>query len=247
MGVFQAIFLGLLQGLTEFLPISSSGHLVIGQKLLGLNQPPVFFDILVHLGTLLAVVFYFNKRIIKFYQKFDNLKLIFFGTLPVALLGFFLNDYLETIFDSLLIVGLCLVVNAALLFSTLFIREEKKQISQLNSFDSLPIGCLQALALLPGISRSGSTIVAGLRRQLKRESAFAFSFYLGAPAMLGAAILQIPEMFKNSDHLATAFIGLVTAFMSGLISLKMLEKIVFKGKLFYFGAYCLVLGLLLLF
>jgi len=242
MRVFEAILLGVLQGLTEFLPVSSSGHLVIGQKFLGLEQPSVLFDILVHGGTLLAIIFYFNKRIIGFYKKVKNLKLIFIGSLPVVLIGFFLNDYLDLLFDSLAVVGLCLLITAGLLFSTLFIKKPNKDLSQLNWLDSFRIGCLQALALLPGVSRSGSTVAAGLWQGLKRKRAFAFSFYLGMPAMMGALILQIPELVDNKDQLQVGLIGLMTAALTGFLSLRLFERVVLKGKLFYFAIYCLLLG-----
>ena len=176
MTLFEAIFLGLIQGLTEFLPISSSGHLVIGQKLLGLEHPAVLFNILVHFGTLLAIILYFNKRIINFYKNFNNLKLIFIGSIPAVLVGFFLNDYLEALFDSLFLVGFCLLITAGLLFLTSFVKKADKDFSKINLATSFRIGCLQALAILPGVSRSGATISAGLWRGLKKETAFAFSF-----------------------------------------------------------------------
>jgi len=246
MRVSQAVFLGLVQGLTEFLPVSSSGHLVIGQKLLKLSHPPVLFDILVHCGTLLAIVFYFNKRLINFYKNINNLKLIILGSIPAALLGLLLNDYLETTFNSLLLVGLSLLATAGLLFSTRLVKKTNKDKEQLKAKDSFIIGCFQALALLPGISRSGSTIVSGLFRGLKKESAFLFSFYLGAPAMIGALILQVPNFSENSNQLGMGLIGLITAMFSGLLSLKLLEKVVIKGKLSYFGIYCLILGVAVL-
>ena len=180
MTLFEAVFLGLIQGLTEFLPISSSGHLVIGQKLLGFEYPPVLFVILVHCGTLFAIIFYFNKRIIVFYKSYNNLRLIFIGSLPAVLIGLFLNDYLEALFDSLIVVGLCFFITAGLLFLTNFVKKANKDFSKIDGITSFKIGCLQALAILPGVSRSGSTISAGPWHGLKKETAFAFSFYLGA-------------------------------------------------------------------
>ena len=246
MTLFEAVFLGLIQGLTEFLPISSSGHLVIGQKFLGLEDPPVLFDILVHCGTLLAIIFYFNKRIINFYKNFNNLRLIFIGSLPAVLVGLFLNDYLKALFDSLFIVGFCLLITAGLLFLTNFVKKPDKDFSKIDWITSFKIGCLQALAILPGVSRSGSTISAGLWRGLKKETAFAFSFYLGAPAMVGALILQIPDILESGRQMHMGLVGLITAALSGFFSLKILEKVVLKRKLSYFGAYCLSIGILVL-
>ena len=246
MGIFQAAFLGLLQGLTEFFPVSSSGHLVIGQKLLRLEQPPVLFDILVHLGTLLALIVYFRNKLFKFYKNFENLKLIFIGSLPAALIGFFLNDYLESFFDSLAIVGFALFITAGLLFSTFFISRSVKNLNQLNWRASLRIGFFQALALFPGISRSGSTIVAGLWQKLDRKAAFDFSFYLGMPAMVGAVLMQVSKFSQNNGQLGYGLIGMVTAALFGFLTLNLLEKAVVRGKLIYFGFYCLFLGLAIL-
>ncbi len=242
MGLYQAFVLGLLQGLTEFLPVSSSGHLVIGQKLFNLSGPPVFFDILVHMGTLLSIVIYLRRRLFKFYFNPRHWPLIIIGSAPAALVGFFLNDYLTTVFDSLTLVGFCLLFTALLLFSTRLIKNNQKNLDQLTSKDSLAIGLLQALALLPGISRSGSTITVGLWRGLKHESAFLFSFLLGLPAMLGALALQLPDLSKNHIQLLPSLLGLITATVSGLLALKILEKTLASRKLFYFAFYCLLVG-----
>ncbi len=238
----QALILGLLQGLTEFLPVSSSGHLVMAQKLLALEKPPVLFDILVHLGTFLSILLFLNRKIFLFFKKISNLKLIFVSSLPAAILGFFLNDYLESVFNSLLIVGLCLFINSLLLFSSGLIKKMGKNLSQLKLKEGFKIGLFQALALLPGISRSGSTIVAGLGQGLTRQAAFLFSFFLGLPAMLGALLLQMPKISQNSDQLAMGLVGLLVAAFSGLLALKILYRIVTKGRLLYFGFYCLLLS-----
>jgi len=245
MNYIEAVALGILQGLTEFLPVSSSGHLVIGQKLIGLSQPPILFDILVHLGTLLSVVVYFKNRFLKLKAKI--ILLIIIGTIPAGLVGLFLNHYIERIFDSLAGVGFSLLITSILLFSTKFIKDKFKQFNKLNWKNALFIGCFQALAILPGVSRSGSTIVAGLSQGLSRKNAFIFSFYLAVPAILGALVLQIPDIADlDSQSLNLGLIGTLTAFIFGLLSIKILEKVVYKGKLYYFAAYCLILGLLVL-
>lgn len=246
MTCFQAFILGLLQGLTEFLPISSSGHLVIGQKLFRFSQAPVLFDILVHCGTLLAIIFYFNQKMVVFYKRIDNLKLIVVGSIPAALAGFFLNDYLEAVFNSLLLVGLSFLGTGFLLFSTVLVKKLTKSFSQLKIRDAFIIGLFQSLALLPGISRSGSTIISGLWRGIKRKTSFSFSFYLGAPAMLGALLLQLPDLAENGDQLRMGLLGLISAAGSGFLSLKLLEKTVLKGKLSFFAVYCFILGTALL-
>lgn len=240
MNILQAIALGLVQGITEFLPVSSSGHLVIGQKIFGLAKPPVLFDILVHIGTLLAVLVFFKNKFLKLSKKIICLILI--GTVPAALAGLFLNQYAQTLFNSLKLVGVSLLATAFLLFSTKLLKAKTKIFSQLNWQKAFIVGCFQALAILPGVSRSGSTIIGGLWTGLKKETAFDFSFLLAVPAILGALALQIPEISSNGDQLAMGFVGLITASISGFLSLKLFKQIVLKSKLYYFGFYCLVLG-----
>lgn len=242
MNIIQAIVLGFLQGFTEFMPISSSGHLVIGQKLFAINKPPVLFDILVHVGTLSAIILYFNKQILGFFRKINNIKLIVIGTLPAVFVGLFLNQYIEEIFNSLLGVGFCLIITSIFLFSVKFIKKTDKDFNKLNWPDAFMIGLFQALAILPGISRSGSTTVAGLWRSLTKKTAFVFSFYLAIPAILGALTLHLNELLNHNGELKNGLIGFTTAAISGLLALKIFEKAVLKGKLFYFGVYCFLLG-----
>lgn len=251
----QAIFLAVVQGLTEFLPISSSGHLVIFQKLFNFSQPPVFFDILVHMGTLGAILFYFKKQLISilrgiFKRKDSELKifyLVIIGSLPAGVIGFFLQNYIEQIFDSLRLVGLSLLITAGILFSSKFIKAPGKDFKYLNWKNALFIGFFQALAILPGVSRSGSTIVSGLWQDFKRETAFLFSFYLAIPAILGALVLQIPDLsFQSYAYLSEGLLGMIVAGIVGYFSLRILEKTLKSAKLHWFGVYCLVLGLIVL-
>lgn len=255
MSWIQAIFLSIIQGLTEFLPVSSSGHLVIFQKLLRLEEPPVLFDILVHVGTLGAIVFYFKEQLLVIFKgiikknRFDIkiLLMILIGTIPAGIIGFFLQGYIKDIFDSLKLVGLSLLLTAGLLFSTKFTKNLNKDFKDLNWKETLFIGIFQAIAILPGVSRSGSTIVAGLWQNLKRETAFAFSFYLAIPAILGALILQIPEISNSSDYyLKQGIFGMIIAGTVGYFSLIILEKFLKSAKLFWFGLYCLAAGILVL-
>lgn len=246
MELHKVLVLGLLQGLTEFLPVSSSGHLVVAQKLFNFSQPPVFFDILLHLGTLISIVIYLRRKIFKFYLNFYNWKLIIIGSLPAGLIGFFLNNYLITIFDSLTLVGFAFLVTAFLLFSTRVVKNNQKSLNQLTIKDALAVGLLQALALLPGVSRSGSTITAGLWRGLKNKQAFFFSFLLGLPAMFGALALQLTDLPQNRISLLPGLLGLITAAISGLLALKILEKVLTSRKLFYFAFYCLFAGLVII-
>ncbi len=255
MNYAQAAFLAIVQGLTEFLPVSSSGHLVILQKIFNFSQPPVLFDILVHVGTLGAIVFYFKKELKAITQKIirreknevNILVMVIIGTLPTALIGFFLQGYIFQIFDSLRLVGVSLLITAGLLFSSQFIQTPRRDFKHLNWKDALFIGFFQALAILPGVSRSGSTIVSGLWRDLKKRPAFLFSFCLAIPAIFGALVLQIPNLSSQPcAYLSEGSLGMIVAGIVGYFSLNVLEKTLKSAKLHWFSLYCLILGLIVL-
>ena len=257
MNFLQAVFLGIVQGLTEFLPISSSGHLVIFQKIFGFLEPPVAFDALVHFGTLVALIFFFWSDIKKILQgiireikekkrgdSVNLLILLFLGTIPIVIVGFLLKEEIEIIFNSLLLCGISFLITAAILFLTKTIKNPKKNIKEISARDSIIIGLFQALAILPGVSRSGSTISAGLYRKIKKEDAFLFSFFLGMIAIFGAMVIQIPEISNFSgEETINGFLGFLFSAVVGFFALKVLKKIVIQGKLHYFGIYCAVLGI----
>jgi len=243
MTFIQAFILGLVQGLTEFLPISSSGHLVIIQHIFKLTKPPVLFDIFVHLATALAVILVFWPVLIKLTKKY--IFLIFIASLPAAVIGLLLNSQIESLFSSLKLVSLALFITGFLLFSIqFFIHKTKKNKPKL--LDVFIIGCFQALAIIPGISRSGSTISSAVFMGLKPITAFNFSFILSLPAILGAQLLFLPELTAiSSKQIPFLFTGFITALISGFFSLKFLKKIITKGKLNIFAYYCLTLASLI--
>jgi len=241
----QAFFLAIVQGLTEFLPVSSSGHLVIFQKLFNLTEPPVFFDILLHVGTLGAILVYFKKALFKMTK--NTLWLIIVGTVPAVIVGLFLQNYLSLIFNSLKLVGFTLLVTGLFLFSTKKIKKTKRQFNQLKWPDALWVGFFQAIAILPGISRSGATMVSGMWRQFDQKTAFQFSFFLAIPAILGALVLQLSDLISSPyGYFEQGLLGMVIAGGVGYLTLKMLEKTLVGGKLWLFGFYCLILGLIVL-
>lgn len=245
MSYSQAIILAIVQGLTEFLPVSSSGHLVIFQKLFNLAEPPVLFDVLVHVGTLGAVLVYFRKELVEISK--NTLWLVFIGTIPAVIVGLFFQGYIALIFDSLKLVGVTLLITGGLLLLSKQFKQLNRRFSNLKWFDALFIGAFQALAILPGISRSGATIVSGMWRQLDRKTAFHFSFYLAIPAILGALILQIPDLiYLPCGYLEQGILGMVIAGAVGYGALRVLEKTLLKAKLWLFGIYCLILGLAVL-
>ena len=250
MNIFQVLLLGLIQGVTEFLPISSLGHLALFQRLLGLKLPLVF-DVLVHSGTLGALILFFQKDIkrttigaweeIKRRQFGQQWKLIGFlvlGSLPVAMVGLLFRSLVEKAFADLVLVGIGFLTTAALLFLGKVKIRNNSTLSQV-----IGIGLVQALAILPGISRSGSTVSVGVMLGMKKEEAFRFSFFLGMMAIFGATILQIPPIADfDAPKIIESFLAMGAAFLSGYFSLKLLKSIFLKGYLWYFAFYCLAIA-----
>ena len=266
----EAILLGIIQGLTEFLPVSSSGHLVLFQHLFGLKEAELFFDVSVHLGTLVAVVIVFREEIIKiisallqlassarqkekFLQKVDadpELKMALFiviGFIPTAVLGLLFAGIADRLFSSTLITGLMLIVTGLLLWVT---RRAKPHAAAANSGHltkgkAFIIGIVQGLAIIPGISRSGSTISAGLLLGIDRETAARYSFLLSIPAIVGAGLLSLKDGVSQSDPIISmSLLGAVTASLVGYGALISLLHLVKKGRLYVFAPYCWLVGLL---
>lgn len=268
----EALLLGLVQGLTEYLPVSSSGHLEIGKMLLGLDAEAaggLTFDIVVHVATVLATlvilyreVAWLFKGLIK-WQWNDETRYavnILISMIPVAFVGFVLKDKVEALYADEhvrgLVVGVCLLITAVLLTLTHFYRpQEKAHISRLHAF---LIGVAQAVAVLPGLSRSGSTIATGLLLGNKKESLAQFSFLMVIPPILGEALLDFKHIFAPSaeylaEHGAMAsvptlslVVGFLAAFVSGCFACRWMIALVKKCKLIYFGIYCALAGLAML-
>lgn len=235
----EGIILGIIQGLTEFLPVSSSGHLAIGQKLLGFTSPPVVFDILVHLATSIAVVIYFRHKIAQLTRQ--DLWFLGVGTIPAVIAGLLLEPHLEAMFNSngLLAGGFLLNGVMMLTINHLPVRAEP-----LTTKKALLIGSFQAIAIVPSVSRSGSTLLGAFLSGISPQKAFAFSFLLSIPAILGAATLQ----FIKSDSLKLSggeIVGFLVAGISALFAIRVLDTIIKDRKLHYFGYYCLGLALIL--
>lgn len=240
----QALILGLLQGLTEFLPVSSSGHLVIAQYFFGLLTPPVFFDVFLHLATALAIIVILWRSLLSLDKK--TLGFILLASLPAGIIGVLLNSSIAALFSSVKLVAVALLITGLLLFFTRYFFSQAKN-TCLNWQNTLIIGLFQALAIIPGISRSGSTISAGIFAKLQPELVFNFSFLLALPAIFGAVLLQLKDSNFSSSFLDLPLaVGFVAAFISGLFALKILKKFVSQGNFSFFAYYCLALGLTLL-
>lgn len=254
MDIIQSIILGTVQGITEFLPVSSSGHLALLQDIFGFRESSIFFDTLVHLGTLSAVIVFLRKdifNILKTLKEKATLKLIaliIVATVPAIIVGLLLQDIIEVIFASMIFIGLSFILTSIILSATYFLRNYKKDLNSITWFDTLFIGVFQALAILPGVSRSGSTISASFFRGVKKEDAFKFSFLMSIPVILGAFLLQLSNQnFRlfNGD-IVVNLVGFLSAVIFGLLSLKIIERVVIKGKLHYFAVYTFILGALIL-
>ena len=255
----EALILGLIQGLTEYLPVSSSGHLAIGAKLFGLSgEENLAFTVAVHVATVLSTLVILWKEIVWLFKGFfkfkwnDEMKYvvnILISMIPVAIVGFLFKDTVEEIFGSgLLVVGICLLVTAALLAFAYFAKPRQKE--KISMLDAFVIGIAQAVAVLPGLSRSGSTIATGLLLGNKKEKLAQFSFLMVIPPILGEALLDVLKMFKGSADAAMNSIGFlplavgfITAFVVGCLACKWMINIVKKGKLIWFAVYCAIVGL----
>ncbi|MBU0579002.1 undecaprenyl-diphosphate phosphatase [Patescibacteria group bacterium] len=247
MNIFEAVLLGVIQGLTEFLPVSSSGHLVFVQHLLGWQQPNLIFDVWLHFSTLLAIVFFFWKDLLQLRKK--EWLVILVGSIPAALIGVFFSDVIEIWFGSIKIVVVALLVTGLFNIKTgkMLRRQQKiKSQSEVSFKQGFITGLFQALAIIPGISRSGSTVFAGVIQGLDRIKAFKFSFFLSLPAILGASLLQLIKASNQGFDQTISFSYLfaaLAAFVTGLISLYVFEYIIKKARLDWFGWYCLFISL----
>lgn len=240
MNFLQAIILSVVQGVTEFLPISSTGHINLLQKLFGFS-PSLTFDIFLNTASLVAVLFFFRKRIPYF---ITNLKYIIVGTIPAVIAGIFFKDQIEALFSSTKTLPYEFIFTAFTLFLTkLFVGQDKK----LDYKKSLIIGSFQALAIIPAISRSGSTIFAGLMLGLSPLEAFSFSFCLFIPASFGALALDIKDLSGLDLFSLTNISAFIVTAVVSFVSLSYLQKVLVNRNLWKFGFYCLGLGILLFF
>jgi undecaprenyl-diphosphatase len=256
MSPLEAIILGIIQGLTEFLPVSSSGHLELGKAILGENKVPeegLLFTIVVHAATACSTILIFWKDIVHLVKgvlKFEwntetkFLVMVVISMIPVVIVGLLWEDELKALFDGRIgLVGMLLLVTAALLFVTHYAR---KQDGQVTNSKALIIGLAQAVAVLPGISRSGATIATSLLLGIDRSEAARFSFLMVLPPIFGAMTLQIMDYSGSSSTVSINYtpliFGFIAAFISGAIACKWMIRIVKRSKLTHFGIYCAIAG-----
>lgn len=250
--LIEVFVLAVIQGLTEWLPVSSSGHLVIVQEILGLNLP-LIFDVMLHAGTLIVILTVFRKDVAKILKvlvkrdfKAEEAKialLILVGSVPIAILGFIFYDIIESFFSNLIAVGLALIITGCVLFFS----EKKLGNRKIGILDSLLIGLAQGVALIPGISRSGVTVSVGLLRKVDKSIAFKYSFLLSVPAVLGATVLESIDLVIENVDIAYLVVGVIISMIVGYASLMLLKNIVMNQKIHLFAYYCWTVGIAIFF
>jgi len=269
MDILQGIIIGIVQGLTEFLPVSSSAHLIFAQEFLGVSQPGIAFDVLLHLGTLLAVISYFFKDIVEMIKAFflsildifkgkfkegfkeDPYKklawMVIIGTIPVGIIGVLFKSEIEATFSSLTIPAFFLLITGILLYVSGRLNIGQKDIKDSSLKDTILVGISQAFALIPGLSRSGTTIATGLLIGLDKEFAAKFSFLLAIPAILGATVTQLDGIGGGIDtNLIPYILGFLAALISGYLAISILLKLIKEKSLDIFAYYCWILGAIVL-
>lgn len=266
MSIIEAIILGVFQGVSEFLPISSSGHLALLQNLFGLTEGSLFFSTMLHLGTLLSIFIVFFKDIKKLIIeslkmlgdlfktkkiKIDNdykkiSIMIVIGSIPTALMGIFFEDFIEGLYSSLTSVAIGFIITGLLLLVSEKVGSGKRKAKDLNFIDALIVGTFQGFAIAPGLSRSGSTIVGALFRGFNKKFATKFSFFLAIPAIFGASLIQFIKAVSDKNFIIEPLpiaIGTIFSCITGLFAINILIKLIEKSKLHFFSYYLWVIGI----
>ncbi len=253
MDVLRAVLLGLIQGITEFLPISSSGHLLVAKELLGFEvEHGLLFAVAVHLATLLSIFFVFWKDlislVINWRENLDFLIALVVSAIPVGIIGVLFKDYIEQVFaGNLVVAGVGFLISSLFLFIAHFVPKNNGEVNLLNA---IMMGIAQAIAILPGVSRSGSTISTGLLFKISPEKVVQFAFLMSIIPIGGATILEaldISNQSVSSNELLLVGVGFITAFVSGIVACRLMINFVTRNKLLPFAIYCLLIGIATLF
>jgi|AntAceMinimDraft_11_1070367.scaffolds.fasta_scaffold02413_2 undecaprenyl-diphosphatase len=254
MEYIHAAILGLVQGIAEFLPISSSGHLVIADALMHqlvggtVPQESATMGIALHFGTLLSILLVFRNDLFKLLNDRHTMLMIVVATIPVGIVGILLKKYVDAAFQSPMVAGVALLITAAFLMTGRRLQNNASQLPSVNFGAAIAIGLFQAVAIVPGISRSGSTIAAGMACGLRRQDAARFSFLIAIPAIGGAAVMQLKDILTDEEAftgspMAIAF-GSLISFIVGVFALRWLLKMVVADRLHWFATYCVIVGCL---
>ncbi|MFC1662864.1 undecaprenyl-diphosphatase UppP [Patescibacteria group bacterium] len=262
MNIIEAIIFGVVQGITEFVPVSSSGHLVVLHELFSVNgETSLSFDVSLHIGTLFALLVYFRKDLLNILRSFVNGNrenkdypkylawLLLLGTIPATLIGFFYEEVIDSAFRTVSPVAVMLIIIGLLMLGIEKWAKGQRQLTDIKWLDSIIIGLAQAIALIPGTSRSGITIIAGMGLSLSRATAARFSFLLALPVIFGAGLKKFVDLSAlnlNSEDISVWMIGIATAFIFGWIAIAWLLKYLTNHKLYLFAWYRIILGIILL-
>ncbi|MDR5659483.1 undecaprenyl-diphosphatase UppP [Serpentinicella sp. ANB-PHB4] len=272
MNIFKAIILGIVQGLTEFLPVSSSGHLAVTQHLLNVPEDRILFlTVILHIGTLVSVFFVYSKDLFLICREFvilifefitgkginfnnEHRKLglfIIIATIPTGLMGLLFKDTFASFYTSQIIIGFSLIITGSLLWFAEKVhvnRKVKKDIKKMRWYDAIFVGIFQGFAITPGISRSGSTIVGSLLRGFNKEMATKFSFLISVPAILGATVLETKDALTvglGNLTFGVLFAGIIASFLAGVFAIRTLINFIKKEKLYYFSFYTWTIGIII--
>jgi undecaprenyl-diphosphatase len=241
----EAIILSVIQGITEWFPVSSSGHLALMQQFFGFQN--LSYDVFLHFAGIFAVLFVFKREVLKL-LSFNKVSLKYIGLLILALIpagfaGLLLSDWIENLFSNMTYLGIFFIISGLVVYSSKFSIERKSDIS---NKDAWFIGLLQALAILPGISRSGMTISAGLFKGISKRAAIRFSFLMSIPLILGASVLKTKDLIVSNIDISILIISFIITFLVSLITIKLLIKIIKSDKFYLFGIYNILLGIVVL-
>ncbi len=243
--MFEAVVLSIIQGITEWFPVSSSGHLALAQNFFGVSN--LSYAVFLHFAGIFAVLFVFKRDVLKLLSfNRESLKyvgLLVIGLIPAALVGFFLADWIESLFSNIKFLGAFFIVSGLIIYSTKFSVEKK---SVVGEKDAWYVGLLQALAVLPGFSRSGMTISAGLFRGVSKRAAIRFSFLMSIPLIMGASILKAKDLVVSEIDLQILVVSFIVTFLVSVFTIKKLIQIIRGDKFYLFGVYNVVLGILVL-
>ncbi|MDL2220390.1 undecaprenyl-diphosphate phosphatase [Eubacteriales bacterium OttesenSCG-928-N14] len=255
MNIWQAILMGLIQGLTEFLPVSSSGHLLLGRLIMGIETPPMVFEVIVHCGTLVAVLFVLRQDILRILKNplGKLMRYLVIATVPAVIVTLLFSGFIETAFagNGYLLAGGFLCTGVILSLSEYFSARQSKQkkFEQMDALDALTMGGMQAVALIPGISRSGSTIAGGIMRGLNRKLAARFAFLMSVPAILGSLVFELKDLIEfgaSGVGVLPLIVGFVVAAISGFFAIRFMLNLISNQKLYGFAIYVAILGIFVL-
>lgn len=251
MSILEGMILGVIQGITEFFPVSSSGHLVIFRYFLDIQETSLLFEVLVHLGTLVAVVVVFWEDVVSLIRRpFQKLSyLILAGVIPTAIIGFVFHDAIAQMFESVTATAVMMLVTGLILWFVDIYASGRKPLGAMGYGEAVFVGLAQGLAIMPGLSRSGTTIAASLITGLDRQAAPRYSFLLSIPVILGATFLEAKDFIAtdfSTDLLIPYLVGMLAASIAGYFAIRLFVRFVRQGKLHYFSYYCWTVGMMVL-